>query len=107
MVIRQTGENLKMKSLKEPYPKNLILSIQVTAVHEIQLPMYLVYVSSNSGSYRYAIDNVVSDGEDFCIYVKQVNNPEDVDDAMAGWFVLFAQPKSNVKDYATYDAQIA
>ena len=38
MVIRQTGENLKMKSLKEPYPKNLILSIQVTAVHEIQLP---------------------------------------------------------------------
>ena len=39
MVIRQTGENLKMKSLKEPYPKNLILSIQVTAVHEIQLPI--------------------------------------------------------------------
>lgn len=39
MVIRQMGENLKMKSVKEPYPKNLILSIQVTAVHEIQLPI--------------------------------------------------------------------
>ena len=25
MVIRHTGENLKMKSLKEPYPKNLTL----------------------------------------------------------------------------------
>lgn len=59
-----------------------------------------------SKSYRYVIDNVVSDGEDFCIYVKQVNNPENVTDDMAGWFVLFAQPRSQVKDYATYDAQM-
>ena len=71
-----------------------------------QYRVYLVYVSSNSGSYRYVIDNVVSEGEDFCIYVKQVNNPENVTDDMAGWFVLFSQPKSDAKDYATYDAQM-
>ena len=39
MIIRHTGENLKMKSWKEPYPKNLILTIQVTSAREIQLPV--------------------------------------------------------------------
>ena len=72
-----------------------------------QYRMYLVYVSSNSGSYRYVIDNVVSEGDDFCIYVKQVNDPEVVTDNMAGWFAIFNQPKSDVKDYASYDAQMA
>lgn len=38
MVIRHTGENLKMKYLKEPYPKNLLLVIQVTAVYPTDLP---------------------------------------------------------------------
>ena len=38
MVIRHTGENMKMKSLKEPYPKNLLLVIQVTAVYPTELP---------------------------------------------------------------------
>ena len=39
MVIRHTGENKKSKSLKEPYPKNLLLTIQVTSVHEFELPI--------------------------------------------------------------------
>lgn len=69
--------------------------------------MYIVYVPSSSGSYRYVIDNVVSDGEDFCIYVKEANNPEIVTGDMSGWFVLFEQPKSDVKNYAAYDAQMA
>lgn len=38
MVIRHTGENLKLKYWKEPYPKNLLLVIQVSAVHTIELP---------------------------------------------------------------------
>lgn len=38
MVIRHTGENLKMKYLKEDYPKNLLLVIQLTAVYTTELP---------------------------------------------------------------------
>jgi len=37
MVIHHTGENKKTKCLKEPYPKNLLLTIQVTSVHEFEL----------------------------------------------------------------------
>ena len=37
MVIRHTGENLKMKYLKENYPRNLLLVIQLTAVFPIEL----------------------------------------------------------------------
>ena len=38
MVIRHTGENLKMKYLKEDYPRNLLLVIQLTAVYPTELP---------------------------------------------------------------------
>ncbi len=42
MVIRHTGENLKLKYLKEPYPKNLLLVIQVTAVYPTELPADII-----------------------------------------------------------------
>jgi hypothetical protein len=70
--------------------------------------MYIVYVPSNSGSYRYYIDNVDMDGDDFCIYVKEAEILEvNVTGDMAGWFVLFNQPKNEVKDYTTYNARIS
>jgi hypothetical protein len=73
-----------------------------------QYRMYIVYVPSNSGSYRYYIDNVDMDGNDFCIYVKEAEIlEENVTADMEGWFVLFNQPKNEVKDYATYNARIS
>lgn len=37
MIIRQTGENLKMKDFKEEYPKNLLATLQATAFRPIEL----------------------------------------------------------------------
>lgn len=109
--LEQFKENFKDDfSFNRTYDDEESFEMAIEGIDETyfnQYRMYLVYVSSNSGSYRYVIDNVVSEGEHFCIYVKQINNPENVTDDMAGWFVLFAQPKSDVKDYATYDAQMA
>jgi hypothetical protein len=73
-----------------------------------QNTLLIVYVPSNSGSYRYYIDNVDMDGNDFCIYVKEAEIlEENVTGDMEGWFVLFNQPKNEVKDYTTYNARIS
>lgn len=37
MIIRQSGENLKMKDFKEEYPKNLLATLQATAFRPIEL----------------------------------------------------------------------
>ncbi len=38
-MILNNGENVKTKILKEPYPKNLLMTIQSTAVNAVELPI--------------------------------------------------------------------
>lgn len=65
------------------------------------------YVSANSGSLRFGVNSVYNDGNDFCIFIEQLNNPENVTDDMAGWFILLPQPKSAIGGCAAFDAQMA
>lgn len=68
--------------------------------------LFIIYVSANSGSYRYAIDEVISQDESYTVYVKQANNPEQVTDDMAGWFIMLTAQKSAIKDCTDFDAQM-
>ena len=68
--------------------------------------LVLVYVSANSGTYRFAVSGVYCDGEAFCVHVVQTNHPEVVTDDMAGWFVTVAVPDSMVETCTAFDADL-
>lgn len=63
------------------------------------------YVASNSGSYRYALQDILFEGSFFCMDVVQTNNPEVFTEDMAGWFVLAEISDADFKDAAFFDAR--
>ena len=66
--------------------------------------LFLVSVSAGSGSYRFDVNSVFNDGQYFCIYVNQTNNPECGTADMAGWFITVAVPKSATESCTAFDA---
>lgn len=66
--------------------------------------LFLVYVDANSGSLQFDVNSIFNDGNSFCIYVNQTNNPEVVTDDMAGWFITVAVPKSATENCTAFDA---
>ena len=38
--------------------------------------LMLAYVQASSGSFRFGVSDVSVDGQSFCMYIEQVNNPE-------------------------------
>ena len=66
--------------------------------------LMLIYVEATSGSYRHGVDSVYHANGNFCIHIKQTNNPETHTDDMSGWFITVAVPDSMVADCTTFDA---
>ena len=66
--------------------------------------LFLVYVDANSGSLQFDVNSIFNDGQSFCIYVNQTNNPENVTDDMAGWFITVAVPKAATEQCTAFDA---
>ena len=64
----------------------------------------LVYVEATSGSYRYGVDSVDCVDGNFCVHVKQTNNPEVGTEDMAGWFITVAIPDSMAAECTVFDA---
>lgn len=68
--------------------------------------LLIVYVEANSGSLRYGVSEINNDMESFTIHVKQTNNPENVTDDMAGWFITVAVQDSTIRDCESFDADL-
>ena len=68
--------------------------------------LMLVYVEATSGSYRYGVDSIYHADGNFCIHIKQTNNPEIHSDDMSGWFITVAVPDSMVADCTIFDADL-
>lgn len=66
--------------------------------------LMLVYVEASSGSCRYGVDSVYCDGNSFCVYTEQTNNPKVHTDDMAGWFITVAVPDSMIANCTEFDA---
>ena len=88
---------------------------QVTASYDEEFfaenTVVLVYVYSNSGSYRYDVSNVSMVWENFTVYIKEhipeqnVNGSEIcVTDDMAGWFVTLVVPDDTAEKFTKFDA---
>ncbi len=66
--------------------------------------LFLVYVSANSGSLRFALDSFsVMDGT-FRADIIQTNNPEVVTDDTAGWLIVVPVSNDQLEDVQNYDA---
>ena len=68
--------------------------------------LMLVFVGASSGTYRFGVNSVFCDGTSLCIHIEQSNNPEDVTDDMAGWFITVAVPDSMVENCMEFDADL-
>ena len=68
--------------------------------------LFIVYVTANSGSYRFDVESVYCDNDSLNIHVKQTNNPETVTMDMAGWFVTVAVKDDIVRDCRFFDAAL-
>lgn len=66
--------------------------------------VFVVYVSTNSGSYRFNVNGIEKNENDLCIHVEQTNDPEAVTTDMAGWLITVAVPHSMVENCTEFDA---
>ena len=68
--------------------------------------LFVVYVSSSSGSLRFGVNSVYNDGDNFCVYIEQLNDPEVLTEDMAGWFILLPQQKHLIEQCESFDARM-
>lgn len=98
------GEVLAMDSTYDEVPSFNEVTADYDEVFFDENALMLVYVSANSGTYRFGVNSVFCDGNSFCIHVERLNNPEVVTDDMAGWFITVAVPDSMVANCSEFDA---
>ena len=68
--------------------------------------LLLVYIYTNSGSYRFGLESVYLDENYFCIHIQQTNNPQVCTEDMAAWFITVAVPDSMVANCTDFDADL-
>lgn len=66
--------------------------------------LLVVYVTANSGSYRFSVGDVHVEDNSLCVYVEQTNDPKVVTDDMAGWFMIVEIEDKEIRNYSSYDA---
>lgn len=68
--------------------------------------LLLVYVSANSGTYRFGVSSVYCDESSFCIHIEQTHGEGPLTDDMAGWFITVAVPNRIIKSSMKFDADL-
>lgn len=68
--------------------------------------LILVYVGANNCTHRYWVNSIFCNGTSFCIHIEETTGAEDVDTAMAGWFLTVAIPNGMVENCTEFDADL-
>ncbi len=66
--------------------------------------LMVVYVSANSGTYRYGVERIFCNGEQFTVNVEKLNHPELVTTDLAGWYIIVVVPDSMINGCTEFDA---
>ena len=66
--------------------------------------LIVVYVTANSGSYRFSTKEIVEADGALQICVEQKNDPEICTDDMAGWFIIVSVADERFSGYTSVDA---
>lgn len=69
--------------------------------------LMLVYVSANNSTHRYRAKDVFCDNTTLCIHVEETTEAEEVDDAMAGWFITVEVPDGMAAGCTEFDAVLS
>ncbi len=68
--------------------------------------LLVVYVTPDSGSYRYGVKDILSDGESLLVAVEQTNKPTAVTMDLVGWLISVEMPKTATAEKNTFDATL-
>lgn len=68
--------------------------------------LMLVYVSCSNCTHRFDVGSIYRDSQTLYISVEETTGAEEVDDAMADWFIAVAVPDSMVKTCKQFDAEL-
>ncbi len=66
--------------------------------------LLIIYVSTNSSSYRYGLESVNIHDNTCEVVIKTTKSPKDVDDDMAGWLVAVEIKRTELADCTSFDA---
>lgn len=66
--------------------------------------LFAVYLEASSGSFRYAVDDVLNDGKNFFISVLQTNDPEVYTTDVVSWIITVSAKKEAVQTCTNFDA---
>lgn len=69
--------------------------------------LLIVYVPANSGSLRFIVEEVKTEGTSICISIGQGNEPEHVTEEKTGWFVLIEVEDTEIAKYTAFDAVLS
>ena len=66
--------------------------------------LFVVYVSSTTGSERFDVKDVIIENSRLRVHVEQTNNPEIGTEDMAGWFMIVEIKDEHIADCEYFDA---
>ena len=66
--------------------------------------LIVVYVQANSGTYRYGVESIFCNGENFTVEVEELKHPTEVTTDLAGWYIVIVVPDSMVNNCTSFDA---
>ncbi len=68
--------------------------------------LFVIYVTPDSGSYRYGIRDVSTDGEVLTVFAEQINRPTAVTMDLVGWLISVEMPKATTAGKTAFDATL-
>lgn len=66
--------------------------------------LLIIYIPANSGSSRYAIDEIKTKDTSMHIHIEQTTEEPELTDNMAGWFICVKVNKDKISNYTSFDA---
>lgn len=68
--------------------------------------LMLIYISANNSTHRFKVHSIGYDEKSFCVHIAETTNAEEVDTAMAGWFVTVAVSDELIMNCTEFDADL-
>lgn len=68
--------------------------------------LFVIYVTPDSGSYRYGVADVVTEGESLTVLTEQTNRPTAVTMDLVGWLISVEMPKTATAGKTAFDATL-
>ena len=100
------GNSLSEGSARDGFPAFGTVTKKYDAAFFGKNTLFIVYVTPDSGSYRYGVKNVLSDGPNLTVAAEQTNNPTAVTMDLVGWLISVEMPKNATADKKEFDATL-